>query len=180
MPAIDAAARPGVITSPDQVSGLPVTAEAPAPVADFNFGIGGDTLYLTNLSNTAEVLWDFGDGTTSTSRDPKHVYATTGEYVVTLKTQGLTIQKTVKIDVEILLEWQDNSDNEEGFKIERSPDGSTGWEEIAVITNPDIESYGVTLAKDGVDSAVMNFFRVYAYSAGGDSGYTNIANVRCS
>ena len=152
----------------------------PTPSIGFNFAIGGYTGYFTNLSNTADYLWDFGDGQTSTARFPKHTYATTGDYTVTLKTGGLTLSKTVKIDVEILLEWTDNSDNEDGFKIERSPNGTDGWEEIAVITSPDIESYGVTKAKDGVDSAVINFFRVLAYSGAGESGYSNIANVRCS
>ena len=152
----------------------------PAPVIDFDFAIGGYTTYFTNLSNTRDYLWDFGDGVTSTARDPKHLYAATGSYTVTLKTGGLTLQKTVKIDVEILLTWDDNADNEDGFKVERSPDGSTGWVEIVDITNPDIESYGVTLAKDGIDSAEMNFFRVLAYNGIGESGFSNIANVRCS
>ena len=31
-----------------------------------------------------QPLWDFGDGTTSTSREPNHVYLRTGDYVVTL------------------------------------------------------------------------------------------------
>ena len=33
-------------------------------------------------------LWDFGDGKTSTERHPQHVYATAGEYVVTLTVDG--------------------------------------------------------------------------------------------
>ncbi len=162
----------------DSYYNLSVTTEAPAPSVDFNFGIGGYTVYFTNLSNTTDYLWDFGDGNTSTARDPKHLYAATGDYVVTLKSKGITVQKTVKIDVEILLEWDDNSGDEDGFKIERSPDGSTDWVEIATV-GANIESYGVTLAKDGVDSAEVNFFRVRAYHGGGDSGYSNIVNVRC-
>lgn len=152
----------------------------PAPIVAFDFAIGGYAVYLTNTSNTAEYLWDFGDGNTSTARDPKHLYAGTGDYVITLTSEGVKVEKTVKIDVEILLTWDDNADDEDGFKIERSPDGSTGWVEIADITNPNIESYGVTKAKDGIDSAEMNFFRVYAYNGAGDSGYSNISSVRCS
>lgn len=157
-----------------------VITEDPAPEVDFNFAIGGYSVYLTNLSNTAEYFWDFGDGTTSTARNPKHLYAGTGDYVITLKSSGVTVQKTIKIDVEILLTWVDVSSDEDGFKIEWSPDGSTGWIEIADIENPDVESYGVTKAKNGIDSAEMNFFRVLAYNGSGDSGYSNVSNVRCS
>ena len=156
-----------------------VTTVDPIPEADFNFAIGGYTVYLTNLSNTSGYLWDFGDGQTSTDKHPKHTYATTGEYTVTLTTGGLTLQRTIKVDVEILLEWEDNSGDEEGFRIERSPNGSTDWEEIAVV-GADITSYGVTLAKDGIDSAEMNFFRVYAYIGETDSDNpTNTASVKC-
>ena len=151
----------------------------PPPSIGFNFAIGGYTVYFTNLSNTSSYLWDFGDGQTSTAKDPKHTYTITGDYTVTLKTGGLTLQKTVKIDVEILLTWDDNSDNEDGFKIERSPDGSTDWVEIVAITSPDITSYGVTQAKDDVDSSIPNYFRVLAYKGDVNSGYSNIANVRC-
>lgn len=151
----------------------------PAPVVDFNFAIGGYTAYFTNLSNSPDSLWDFGDGQTSSDRNPKHVYATTGDYTVTLKTGGLTLQKEVKIDVEVLLEWSDNSEGETGFKIEHSLTGEAeSWTQIATV-GADIETYGVTKAKDGVDSAAVNFFRVRAYSSGGDSDYSNEANVRC-
>jgi hypothetical protein len=157
-----------------------VTTVDPIPSIGFNFAIGGYTVYFTNLSNTPGYLWDFGDGQTSTDRDPRHTYSTTGDYIVTLKTGDLTLQKTVKVDVEILLEWVDNANNEDGFRIEHSLDGSTGWVEIADIELADITSYGVTLAKDGVDSAKVNFFRVIAYNGSGDSDPSNTTNVRCA
>ena len=157
-----------------------VESIAPTPEASFDFAIGGYSVYLTNRSNTMSWLWDFGDGQTSTEKHPKHTYATTGTYTVSLTTDGLVVTKSVQIDVEILLEWQDNSSAEDGFKIERSPDGSTDWVEIADIETPNITSYGVTKAKDGVDSNEMNFFRVLAYASGGDSDPSNTANVRCN
>lgn len=45
---------------------------------------------FTNLSsdNAVSWLWDFGDGTTSTERDPLHVYAEPGQYTVTLTARG--------------------------------------------------------------------------------------------
>ncbi len=48
----------------------------------------GDSTHFTNLSGTLEYCstfyWDFGDGNTSTDKDPVHLFANTGVYVVTL------------------------------------------------------------------------------------------------
>ena len=49
-----------------------------------------DTLYFTNESiiperaSSANYLWDFGDGTTSTEENPMHVFTTTGEREISL------------------------------------------------------------------------------------------------
>ncbi|MEZ5016828.1 MAG: GEVED domain-containing protein [Flavipsychrobacter sp.] len=46
---------------------------------------GNEYQYKTaNLQHTDRVLWLFGDGNTSTSLSPKHIYATDGAYTVTL------------------------------------------------------------------------------------------------
>lgn len=57
-----------------------------APVADFGVTIINDvTAQFQNLSQgVEEVLWDFGDQTTSTLNNPQHVYAQPGSYTVTL------------------------------------------------------------------------------------------------
>lgn len=56
-------------------------------------------LALTNNSETASIyLWDFGDGTKSTEKEPKHVYSKAGNYTVTLTTNGnSTVTKSVKV-----------------------------------------------------------------------------------
>ena len=47
----------------------------------------GDELTFTNKTtpSTADMSWDFGDGTSSTSASPKKKYANPGSYVVTLE-----------------------------------------------------------------------------------------------
>jgi PKD repeat protein len=47
---------------------------------------------FTNLSSDRAIsyLWDFGDGTTSTEKNPLHIYATSGYYDVQLTVKGQT------------------------------------------------------------------------------------------
>lgn len=77
---------------------------------------------------------------------------------------------------DILLEWEDNSNNEDGFSIEHSLDGGTGWTQIAQV-GADVTSYLITPETDGIDPSVANYFRVRAYNSDGNSDYSNTAEV---
>ena len=72
---------------------------------------------------------------------------------------------------EIDLSWTDTSNNETGFKIERSPDGSA-WTQIATV-GANIQTYQNT----GLSAGTTYYYRVKAYNAGGDTAYTNTANT---
>ncbi len=66
----------------------------------------------------------------------------------------------------ITLQWQDNSDNEDGFRIERKTTGA--YEEVATTTE------NVTLRTDaGLEWDTTYTYRVLAYNSSGDSGYSN-------
>ncbi len=67
----------------------------------------------------------------------------------------------------IKLNWVDNSDNESGFKIERSPNGASGWVQIAAV-GIDVATYTAT----GLTCDTDYYFRVRAYNAFGNSLYT--------
>ena len=56
------------------------------PTADFTFTTAGLTAQFTNESEGAPTsfLWDFGDGTTSPVRNPRHLFDEGGDYVVML------------------------------------------------------------------------------------------------
>ncbi len=57
----------------------------PLPDADFNFSVNGLSVQFINASLNADTyLWSFGDGGTSTSQSPNHVYPGGGTYQVTL------------------------------------------------------------------------------------------------
>ena len=57
----------------------------PLPVAGFTFSAAQNTVNFTNTSNAGTYSWTFGDGGTSVSTNPSHVYASTGNYTVKLK-----------------------------------------------------------------------------------------------
>ena len=72
-------------------------------------------------------------------------------------------------DTQINLDWTDNAINESGFDIERSPDGSA-WAQIALVgTN------GQFYSNNQLQASTDYHYRVRAYDAAGNSGYTDAA-----
>ena len=76
-------------------------------VAGFTYGPAapttGQTIAFADASSggAATWSWSFGDGTTSTIEDPSHIYATSGNYTITLTTGNATgfstVTKTVSV-----------------------------------------------------------------------------------
>jgi PKD repeat protein len=58
------------------------------PVASFQFEVGTDNFLEVTFTNYSQhatsYMWDFGDGETSTEKDPVHVYADAATYTVKL------------------------------------------------------------------------------------------------
>ena len=70
--------------------------------ADTTSGSATLSVQFTDLSQNANVWnWDFGDGATSTERNPKHTYSSAGTYTVTLTVgnEGETASKVNTINV---------------------------------------------------------------------------------
>lgn len=73
----------------------PVTID-PVPSANFDYlrpNCFGDTTYFVNLTSATSgsgltYLWDFGDGNSSTLKNPRHLYTNSGTYQVTLVVQS--------------------------------------------------------------------------------------------
>ncbi|NIO81063.1 MAG: hypothetical protein GTN53_10675, partial [Candidatus Aminicenantes bacterium] len=68
------------------------------------------------------------------------------------------------------LAWTDNADNESGFSIERSTDG-TNFAEITTV-GANVTSHSDTTAAEDT----TYWYRVSAYNGAGNSGYTNTAS----
>lgn len=72
---------------------------------------------------------------------------------------------------QIDLTWTDNASDEDGFRIERSLDGTTFTMIAAVGANSN--SYSDT----GLSTATTYYYRVYAYNGRGNSAYSNVASA---
>ena len=78
------------------------------PVAEFVPPAAGCAPYTVHFHNTgrgSNFVWDFGDGTTSTQRNPTHTYATGGTYTITLiaiQPMGCAITDTVRHTLRVI------------------------------------------------------------------------------
>ncbi len=72
-------------------------------------------------------------------------------------------------DSEISITWNDNSENETGFRIERSFDGISWFEFASVGTNTE------TFTDNGLPTNSTFYYRVRAYNSNGNSTYSNPA-----
>lgn len=83
----------------------------------------------------------------------------------------LSMQGTANARSGTKITWQDNSDNEQGFVVERtlSNDCSDGWEVIAYT------GVNQTLVTDVYKLGAC--YRVAAYNQMGTSAYSNVAQV---
>ncbi len=68
----------------------------------------------------------------------------------------------------IRLSWTDNSDNEQGFYIERSPNGTDGW---SIVWTVGVNA--TTFTNTGLARKTTYWYRVQAFNADGVSAYTD-------
>ena len=106
------------------------------------------------------------------TNDPQLV-VTFGQPAPPLAPSGLsaTAVSSSRID----LAWTENATNEDGFRIERSPGGQNNWSQIATV-GTDVTSFSDT----GLPAGTSYDYRVRAYAASGNSGYSNKASATTS
>lgn len=74
---------------------------------------------------------------------------------------------------QIRLTWTDNSDNETGFRIERSATGTSGWSQIGTVA-----ANVTTYTNSNLTCGTRYYYRVRAYNVAGTSAYSNVANAQ--
>ncbi|MDH7480498.1 MAG: PQQ-binding-like beta-propeller repeat protein [Armatimonadota bacterium] len=157
---------------------------SPAVSADGTIYFGTWDGYLYALNPNGTLKWRFlaksgiyaspaisADGTVVVSATDGYVYGgLRGTPPATNPPSNLTA--TVISETQVHLQWQDNSNNEYGFRIERRLAPYLNFTLVAVV------GAGVTSYDDsGVGSGLTYCYRVCAYQEGGNSGYTNEACV---
>ncbi len=152
--------------------------------ADDNSGVPGNWNEIATTSTNVASFNDTGLSALTTyhyrvraynsSEDSGYTdikYATTDPTPVTIPDTPLGLGATAESSSTIQLTWNDNSDNEEGFTIERANDngGSPGtW---ALLKNV---AAGITLYNDNALSAQTTYhYRIRAYNSAGASSYTD-------
>jgi len=83
-----------------------------------------------------------------------------------------SLSATAQSTSTIQLAWNDNSDDEDGFDIQRSLDGNS-WSALITVT-PDSTNYTNT----GLETATTYYYRVRASSPVQDSGWSSVANAQ--
>jgi subtilisin-like proprotein convertase family protein len=94
--------------------------------------------------------------------------------VITVPNAPSNLTATAVSSSQINLSWNDNSTDESDFHIERSPNGSTSWSEIATV-GANVTSYNNT----GLSCGTTYYYRVRAHRHGDGqySSYSNTANA---
>lgn len=122
--------------------------------------VNGNTLDAKFLRENGEV-WDYfrivkGTGAPVPPAAPANLAATT--------------VSTSQIN----LTWTDNANNENGFNVEQSTDG-TNFTQIATLG-----SNAVSFSVTGLSASTTYFYRVASFNAAGNSAYSNTANATTS
>lgn len=178
------------------VASISPSAITAAPGATVNFDVSGSKDPDGTITS---MTMDFGDGqkvTSSLVGQISHVYASAGDYTARLTVydnSNLTSQATAAVHVtvpvvlpaapsslsapsktynSVTLKWVDNSNNEQGFYIERSPNVTPPvWTRIGQVA-----ANTTTFVVSGLSKNTAYKFRVLSYNSVGTSP-SNILSV---
>jgi tartrate-resistant acid phosphatase type 5 len=99
--------------------------------------------------------------------------ATTLDAATTRPNAPGSLTATALSPTQVKLTWSDNSTNEVGFRVYRSPDGVT-FSEVAKLAFANLAGY--------TDATVITkttyYYRVRAYNKAGNSGYSNVVTIK--
>jgi YVTN family beta-propeller protein len=161
-----------VISKSDEYT-VETTIDVGAGPWGIDVGISGEYIYVANsLDNTVSVIsTEFDDNDELSVTETVSVGTTPaglGTFIGgTLPKAPTDLVAESNSPFEINLSWTDNSDDENGFRIERTRYGGI-FSAIALVP-PNETSY----TDSGLNSFTTYYYRVQAYNDAGDSDYTN-------
>jgi len=119
-------------------------------------GLSPSTTYYFRAWAKNSIGWSYGS-----------IYSFTTTAAVTIPTAP-TLNDVVGTSNSVLLGWTDNSNNEDGFKIERKLGTSGTYTQIGT-TGANVNVY----ADSGLQFGKVYCYRVRAYNSAGNSGYSS-------
>ncbi len=154
-------------TSNVSCSSLPLTSQA------VNLGSGTSQIFgmqgLTGLTGSTTYYYCV-TATNSGGTSYGNVFSFTTLVTAPNAPSNLSVTPTSSTTAELI--WQDNSNNETGFRIERSLNGSSGWTQVSS-TSANI----ITASDSGLTPFQSYYYRVYATNTGGNSSYSNTYSI---
>ena len=130
------------------------------------------TTYL-NTGLSANTTYYYRVRATNTVGNSAYSNTVNTVTTVTAPAAPATLTATAASNSQINLAWVDNSVNETGFRIERSPDGlAATFVQIATV-GANVTTYSNT----GLVANTTYYYRVRATNTVGDSAYSNVANT---
>jgi PKD repeat protein/phosphatidylserine/phosphatidylglycerophosphate/cardiolipin synthase-like enzyme len=151
------------------------SSNPPLVASDLNTGFPGpgtpETFTLPTLQPGTTYFWRIVGKTMAnmTTSSPVWSFTVPGNGTPPPAPTGLVA--TASSTSNIGLTWS-NVTGESGYRIERSLNSSSGFQDIGS-TQADVTSF----QDSGLNAGTTYFYRVLAFNAGGPSGYSNVANA---
>lgn len=126
------------------------------------------TASYTNTGLTGATTYWYKAKAVNTSGESAFSTAVSGTTTLAAPNAPTNLTATAATTSQINLTWVDNSGNETGFKIERKTGPSGTWSQISTV------GAGITtFSSTGLTAGTQYYYRIRAYNAAGDSGYSN-------
>lgn len=148
-----------------------------------SYASGGGTTTITSMTLTVaadgnafsgSAEWSWANGQSSCSGTSQSINATRVAAGEPIPQAPDALSASPRSASSVDLVWNDNSDNERGFKLERrvSGDPTASFAQVALLPA------GTTRHTDsGLNALTAYDYRVRAYNGGGDSEYSNVFTV---
>ena len=151
------------------------TPNPPLLASNVNTGFPGpgtpETFQLATLQPGTTYFWRIVGKTMANMTNSSPVWSFTVPGSGTPPSAPTGLIATAASSSAINLTWSNVAD-ESGYRIERSLNGSSGWQDIGS-TQADITSF----QDQGLAGSTTYFYRVLAFNGGGPSPYSNTANA---
>lgn len=153
--------RDTVLVTPNQLSN-----------ADYTFVTNNLTFDVTSNNSIGDVhFWDFGDGNTSSLKEPTHIYAGKGIYEVTYSVSNICDTSSISETIEIFNIGINEGLNNKGVKVYPNP--SQGQFNIEI---PSLQSETLTISLHDLKGSVVNT-KTLSNSSKSFKGQINYQNV---